>query len=88
MAERELPNPVAVPVVHKEVKVEPEVNFQHGKQQQQLVVTVRLSPSPNVFHLLEVRMEGREATCIQIRGDCDRRVVATIAAAIAGLGVI
>ena len=79
--------PVPIPVAHKEGIIM-DTRPAPALQPLQPVVIVRFSPSPNVFHLVEVQHEGREPAKILVRGDCDRRVVATFAAAIAGFGPI
>jgi hypothetical protein len=49
-------------------------------------VTVRFSPEPGKFHLLEIR-HAQQSVCIQIKSECSRETVADLAAKIYGLGV-
>jgi hypothetical protein len=48
-------------------------------------VTVRFSPGPAYFHLIEVT-QGTQHDCIQIDGSCDREALALVASKVRGLG--
>jgi hypothetical protein len=50
-------------------------------------VTVRLSPSPAHYHLLEIRSRG-QSMCVQISSGCPRETVTQFAAFVAGLGMV